>query len=163
MRPGSDQQILCSTIRFHPTRGPGGVRKVQAVVSRKGIPMLQKDIASFRAPAQKLPSRPGALRARRANGFLVVAFPRSTGASRYAVSASLSDGRELGFDLAAKCRAVRIAGVPADIAAVVRIGGVRYDLQTGATRSVTVRSNVTAVGPKGKLPRRLWKPRLACS
>jgi hypothetical protein len=163
VRPGSDQQILCATVRFRPTRGPGGVRQVEAVVSRKGIPLLQKDITSFRAPAEKLPSRPGALRARRANGYLVVAFPRSTGASRYAVSASLSDGRELGFDLAAKCRAVRIAGVPADVAAVVRIGGVRYDLQTGAPRSIKVPANVTTVGPKGKLPRRLWKPRLACS
>ena len=53
--------------------------------------------------------------------------------------------------------------MPSGIAAVVRVEDVRYDLQAGATRSVTVPGNATTVGPKGKLPRRLWKPRLACS
>jgi hypothetical protein len=163
LRPGSDQQILCAHVRFRPSRGPGGTRKVQAVVSRGGLPMLQKDIASFTAPAQTLPSRPGALRARRANGFLVVAFPRSRGASRYAVSAVMSDGRELAFDLASKCRAVRIANVPTDVAATVKVRGVRYDLQSGARSSISIPSNVAAAGPRGKLPRRLWRPRRACS
>ena len=162
-RPGTGQRVLCATVRFTPTRGPGGKRTVQAIVTRGRIPVAEKAIATFTAPAERRPSRPGALRARRANGFLVVAFPRSTGASRYAVSASLSDGRELGFDLAGKCRAVKIANVPNDVSAVVMIGGVRYDLVSGAKRSVKVPANVTTVGPKGKLPRRLWKPRLACS
>ena len=162
-RPGTGQRVLCATVRFTPTRGPGGRRTVRAMVTRGGMTMTEKDIATFTAPAQRLPSRPGALRARRANGFLVVAFPRSTGASRYAASASLSDGREVGFDLAGKCRALRIANVPSDVSAVVKIGGVRYDLQTGTPRSIKVPANVTTVGPKGKLPRRLWKPRLACS
>ena len=163
LRPGSNQRILCAYVRFHPSRGPGGTRTVQAVVTRKGVPMLQKDIASFTAPRETLPSKPGALRARRANGFLVVAFPRSRGASRYVVSASMSDGRELSFDLATKCDAVKIAGVPADVAATVKVAGVRYDMRAGGLRSITVPANVTTAGPKGKLPRRLWKPRLACS
>ena len=36
----------------------------------------------------------------RGRGFLMVAFSRSLGASRYSVSAKLSDGRELAFDIA---------------------------------------------------------------
>ena len=163
LRPGSDQAILCAHVRFHPSRGPGGTRKIQAVVTRRGIPVAQQDVASFTAPRETLPSRPGALRARRANGFLVVAFPRSRGASRYAVSASLSDGRELAFDLAPTCRAVRIANVPTGVAATVKVGGVRYDLRSGAQRSISIKSDAVAAGPRGKLPRRLWKPRLACS
>ena len=138
VRPGSDQRILCARLRFHPSRGPGGIRTVQAVVTRNGIPIAQKDIASFTAPRETLPSRPGALRARRANGFLVVAFPRSRGASRYVVSATLSDGRELAFDLATKCQAVRIANVPTGVSATVKVAGVRYDLQSGAKRAISV-------------------------
>ena len=93
----------------------------------------------------------------------MVAFPRSRGASRYSVSAVMSDGRELAFDLASKCRAVRIANVPAGVAATVRVGGIRYDLRSGAQRSISIASDATTAGPKGKLPRRLWKPRTACS
>jgi hypothetical protein len=160
-RPGSDQAILCARVRFRPSRGPGGIRKIQAVVTRGPIPLEQKDIASFRAPKQTLPSRVGRLRARRANGFLVVAFPRSRGASRYAVSAALSDGRLLAFDLAPKCRAVRIAAVPAGVAATVKVTGVRYDLATGGSRSISIKSKAASAGPKGKLPGKLWRP--ACS
>jgi hypothetical protein len=163
LRPGSDQPILCAKVRFHPSRGPGGRRTVQAVVSRGGVPLLQKDIASFTAPRETLPSRPGALRARRANGFLVVAFPRSRGASRYVVSAKLSDGRELAFDLGTKCQAVRIANVPTGVSATVKVGGVRYDLRSGAQRSISIQSNAAAAGPRGKLPRRLWRPRTTCA
>jgi hypothetical protein len=106
MRPGTDEKILCANIRFRPSHGPGGKREVQAVVTRGAIPLLQKNIASFRAPRQTLPSRVGKLRARRRHGSLVVAFRGSHGASRYSVSAKLADGRELAFDLggdAARC------------------------------------------------------------
>ena len=116
------------------------------------------------APRETLPSRPGALRARRANGFLVVAFPRSRGASRYSVSAVMSDGRELAFDLASKCQAVRIANVPADVAATVRVGGgAATTCDPGAQRSISIASDATTAGPKGKLPKRLWRAPRTCS
>lgn len=64
---------------------------VQAVVTRRGIPLALENIASFRAPRQTLPTRVGALRVRRGPGSLVVAFTPSRGASRYSVAAKLSD------------------------------------------------------------------------
>jgi hypothetical protein len=106
--------------------------------------------------------RVGALLAHRANTFLVVDISRSRGASRYIVSASLSDGRELGFDLEPGCRKLLIAGVPAGVAAKVMIAGMRYGMATGAKRSISIKSNAASAGPKSKLPRRLWRPVMAC-
>lgn len=151
MRPGTDEQILCASVRFRPSRGPGGTREVQAVVTRRGIPLLQKNIAFFRAARQTLPSRVGTLRAQRSSGSLVIAFSPSTGASRYAVSAKLSDGRELAFDLGGGCRALRIASVPAGDAAKIKIAGVRYDLAPGPLRTVSIKANAQSTGSK-KLP-----------
>ena len=89
-RPRTDQKILCTSIRFRPSRGPGGKRKVQAVVTRHGIPLQVKSIASFRAPRPALPSRVARLRATRGKGFLTIAFTTSTGASTYSVVARSS-------------------------------------------------------------------------
>jgi len=79
------------------------------------------------------------------------------------VSATLSDGRELAFDLATKCQAVRIANVPTSVSATVKVAGVRYDLQSGAKRSISVAGDALTAGPRGKLPKRLWRARRTCS
>ena len=84
----------------------------------------QKNIASFRAPALTLPSRPRYLVARRISGNLRVTFTASRGASRYLVSASLSDGAKLAYDLKPSCQAVQIKGVPPGVSAKVKIAGV---------------------------------------
>lgn len=156
------RKLRCARVRFKPSRGPGGVRRVQAVVSRGGIPLSQSDVASFRAPDQKRPSRPGALRARRGTGIIQVSLPRSAGASRYTASAVLSDGRRLGFDLEQGCQAFVITGVPRDVSATVKVAGLRYDTAMGKTRSVTLKGGSVTAGPRGKLPRRLWRPRVVC-
>jgi hypothetical protein len=123
---------------------------VQAVVTRRGLPLLTKDVASFRAPRQQLPSRIRLLRVRRSGGGLLATFSPSDGASRYAASAQLSDGRRQAFDLRGKCRTLRIAKVPASVSAVVRIAGVRYDFAVGRMRRVTIKSRAASVGTKSK-------------
>jgi hypothetical protein len=124
---------------------------VQAVVTRGGIPVVQKNIASFRVPRPALPSRVPALRAKRGNdGSLVIAFSPSTGASRYSVAATLSDGRALAFDLGGRCRAVSIANVPAGVAAAVKVAGVRFDLAMGRSRSISIKANAASAGRVGK-------------
>ena len=146
MRPHTNEKILCATIRFRPSPGPGGTREIQAVVTRHGIPLFQKNIASFHVPKPTLPSPVKALRARRGRGSLTIAFSRSFGASRYSVSAKFSDGRELAFDLAGGCRALRIARVPAKVAATVKIAGVRYDLAMGRSRSISIKAHKRSAG-----------------
>jgi hypothetical protein len=150
VRPHTNQRILCAKLSFHPAAGPGGTRHVQAVVTRRGIPLLQKSIASFRAPKPHLPSRVSRIRARRSKSGLLVLFSPSRGASRYAVSAKLSDGRRLAFDLGGRCRALRIRNVPNGVAAEIKVAGVRFDLATGHARAVTLKSKVRRAGSRSK-------------
>lgn len=150
MRPGTNQRILCATVAFRPAAGPGGKRKIQAVVMRRGIPLLQKSIASFRAPKPRLPSRVSLIRAQRTKTGLDVLFSPSSGASRYAVSARLSDGRQLAFDLAGRCRALRIPRVPSGVAAAIKVAGVRFDLAMGRAHAVSLKAKVHAAGSKSK-------------
>ncbi|MDX6700722.1 MAG: hypothetical protein QOF26_948 [Baekduia sp.] len=149
--------MRCARVTFTPSNGPGGVRQIQAVVSRDGMPLTRKTVATFRVPPETRPSRPGALRARRVGKDVVIGFPKSRGASRYTATAVLDDGRRLGFDLAASCRAVRIPSVAGDDAVRFKLAGVRYDLQTGAYRKVTLAKNHKSAGPRGALPKRICR------
>ncbi|MDO9409342.1 hypothetical protein [Patulibacter sp.] len=153
-RPLPDgRRLRCVTRTFKPSRGPGGKRSVQAVVTRKGIALTQETVATFVAPRERLPALPGRLRARRTkSGALVVAFPKVEGASRYSATAVLSDGRKLGFDLGPKCRAVRIPRVPKGVRATVKVAGVRYDTRPGRYRQVIMTKNSVTAGPFRKLP-----------
>jgi hypothetical protein len=76
-----------------------------------------------------------------------------SGAARINVIADLSDGRKLGFDLGPKCRAVRIPAVGNDVAASVKVAGVRTDLRTGRFRTVSLSAGRTSTGPDGLVPR----------
>lgn len=154
--PGG-RTLLCARVRFRPSRGPGGKRNVEAIVTRKRIPLARKNVASFRVPGENLPSQLGPLRARRKAGGLVIAFPRSQGASRYAATAVLSDGRRLGFDLGRGCRALRIPEVPAGVRALVKVAGVRYDSTPGRYRRIELRPDRKAAGPPKRLPKRICR------
>lgn len=140
-RPGTDQPVLCARVRFRPSHGPGGVRRVQAVVSRGAVPLAVQEVAQFRTAPEQLPARPGKLRARRSGSSLVVTLPRSAGASRLSVTAALGDGRKLGFDLPTTCRTLRIPAVPRSALATIGLRGVRYDLAVGPVRSLVVLPN----------------------
>lgn len=154
--PGG-RKLLCVRRKFRLARGPGGDRTIEAVVTRGGIPLARKNVAKFRAPRQPVPSRPGALTARRKGGALVVVFPQSRGASRYSAVAVLSDGRHLGFDLSSSCRAVRIPKVPKGVGARVKVAGVRYDVKPGRYRSVELSRGRNAAGPARRLPKKICR------
>jgi hypothetical protein len=151
-RPGSDEKVLCFILRFKP-----------ALVSKGGVPIVQKDIASFRAPKLTLPPRPRLLLARRVGRTLQVAFTASSGAARYIVAATLTDGRKLAFDLRPNCQAVRIAGVSPFVGATVKIAGMRFDEALGRSRSISIKPGAKSVVPRGKLPKSLKSPRRVCS
>jgi|GEM_PF-3569861 len=146
--------VKCARVTFTPSNGPGGVRQIQAVVTRGGLPLTRKTVATFSVPRETRPSRPGALRARRVGKDVVVAFPKARGAARYTATAVLSDGRQLGFDLAGSCRAVRIPAVAADETVRFKVAGVRYDLRTGEYTKITLAKNRKSAGAGGALPKR---------
>ena len=147
--------LLCTRVRFTPSRGPGGTRRIEAMVSRDGVPLAKKSLASFKAPRERAPSQPGRLRVVRDVNDVVVVFPTSRGASRYTASVTLADGRQLGYDLAGSCRAVRIPSVTRADAVRVKVAGVRYDLKTGKYAKATLLPNRRWVGGSGKVPRRI--------
>jgi hypothetical protein len=150
MRPHTNERILCATVTFTPALGRTRKREIEAVVSKGAIPLLQKTIASFTAPPLRLPSRIAVMRAQRSGGNLVISFARSSSASHYAVSADLTDGRELSYYLGATCHALKIKKVPAGVGADVKIAGVRYDLKMGRANSLAIKPNAKTSGKKSK-------------
>ena len=160
-RPGTDQAVLCAHLKFTPARGPGGPRKIQAVVTRGGIPLSQKTVATYIAPRELLPATASALKLERKKSTLLLSFPRLRGAVRYIATAKLSDGRSLGFDLGAKCRQLQIPAVPRNVAAKLTLAGMRYDLETGKESAIKIKRNQKAKA-KGRLPRTKGKRAAIC-
>ena len=150
LRPHTDERVLCADVTFTPSLGRARRRQVIAVVVKGAIPLYQRAIASFTAPALTLPSRVAALRAQRGSGDLVIDFASSSEAADYAVSAKLSDGRELSYYLGASCHALKITNVPAGVGAAVKIAGVRYDLKLGRANTISITATANSAGKKSK-------------
>jgi hypothetical protein len=150
MRPHTDERILCANVAFTPSLGLTRKRQIIAVVSKGAIPLFQKAIASFTAPALRLPSRPAVIRVQRGSGDLVVSFASSASASHYAVSARLTDGRQLSYYLGARCHALKIVKVPAAVGGTIKIAGVRYDLKLGKANTIGIKPDVKTSGKKSK-------------
>ncbi len=150
LRPHADQQILCTSVTFTPSLGPTRKRQIVAVVMRGGIPLMQKAIATYTAPSLQLPARPSVMRVQRGSGDLVVSFARSSSASHYAVSAKLTDGRQLAFYIGGSCRALKITKVPARVGGAIKIAGVRYDLKMGKANTIAINANARSAGKKSK-------------
>ena len=151
LRPHTNERILCTSVTFTPSLGLVSNRQVVAVVSKGAIPLMQKTIASFKAPPLRLPSRIAAMRVQRSTGTLLVSFARSTSTSHYAVSAKLTDGRQLAYYLGAGCHALKIANVPAGVGAAVKIAGVRYDLKMGRANTISIKAGAKTAGKASKL------------
>jgi hypothetical protein len=150
LRPHTNERILCANITFTPSLGQTRKRQVVAVVSKGAIPLMQKAIASFTAPPLRLPSRVAAMRVQRGKGDLVISFARSSTASHYAVSAKLTDGRELSYYLGASCHALKITKVPTGVGAAVKIAGVRFDLKLGRANTIAIGAKAKTAGKKSK-------------
>jgi hypothetical protein len=112
------------TVRFTPADGPGGTRKIIALVSSYGKPRTQLTIASYVAPPPARPATVKRLKARRSGTKLAVTWAKASNAARYELRATLSDGRRL----------------------LVRQKGLRFSIPGVASRT---RATITVVGLKG--------------
>ena len=123
------------TIRFTPGDGPAGRRVIEAIVENDGIPRKTLTVARYVAPRPTAPARPRALRVRRTRTGLRVAWRRSAGAVKYAVSVETPDGRRRVFST----RRTRLAvgAVPRRMRARVRVAGLTVTNTAG--RSATSR------------------------
>ncbi|HET9118603.1 MAG TPA: hypothetical protein VFN75_11120, partial [Pseudonocardiaceae bacterium] len=151
LRPHTDERILCTSVTFTPSLGQTRKRQIMAVVTNRGIPLFQKAIATYTAPPLPIPSRPARMFVQRGSGDLVISFTNSSAASHYAVSAKLTDGRDLAYYLGASCHALKIANVPASVGGAIKIAGVRYDLRMGKSNTISINADAKSAGKKSKL------------
>jgi hypothetical protein len=86
------------TLRFTPAVGPGGLRTIDAYVSRDGVPTSTLAVARYRAPATGVAARPRHVVLTRRGAALLIRWTAASGAARaYRVVVIASDGRRLLF------------------------------------------------------------------
>jgi hypothetical protein len=138
------------TLRFTPADGPGGTRRIIAIVSSYGRPRTQLTVASYVAPPPPRPATPRRLKARRAGTKLSITWAKAANGRRYEVRATLSDGRRL----LARQRGTRftIPRVAAATRATITVAGLKADGTRGrkATVKVAVRKTKTTRKRSGK-------------
>jgi hypothetical protein len=123
-------------LRFTPGPGPGGVRKVVALISHHGIVTKRLQLSSFVAPSPALPGTPAHVRVSRHSGHLSVSWAATHDVQRYAVTVTLSDGRRRLLTTSAKRRTVRVAGVGPTVSGSVRIAGLTATNRSGHATTV---------------------------
>jgi hypothetical protein len=99
------------SIRFRPGEGRTGRRDVVAVIEDGGVEQQTVVVTSYRAPASGRPGKPRRLRAVHRGSAARVSWAGVRGATRYAVTLALADGRKL-FRVTRR-RRVDFAGVAA--------------------------------------------------
>jgi hypothetical protein len=108
-------------LRFSAGDGPAGNRRIVAQAEQAGRPMLQRNVASYRAPGPIVPARVRGLKVRRKGSSLVASWRRASGAQQYVVRLDVSDGRHL-LRLV-RGRSVRLGGVARGETAKVKVTG----------------------------------------
>jgi hypothetical protein len=154
--PGG-QRVLCARVRFKPSFGPGGKRRILAVIDQGGMLLDVAKVATFKAPKPKLPKRPGRLRVLRKRGAVLAAWKRPAGSVQTIAYARLSDGRRLTFELGRRCSAVRLGRVSRNVSVTVQAYGLRQDMEGGRVATVRLKARRTRAGARGGLPRRICR------
>ena len=119
-------------LAFHPAQGPGGKRRIVAIVERGGVPVTSIAVAGYKAPPQRRPARPHRVRLKRRGSRLLVGWSRVKGARGYEVRVSLPrDGRKLLFFPPRKKRGLRVKGLERSDLARVSVAAIGPDLRPG--------------------------------
>jgi hypothetical protein len=108
-------------LRFAAGDGPGGNRRIVAQAEQQGLPVLQKNVASYRAPGPIVPARVRGLKVRRRGSSLVASWRRASGTKQYVVRLDVSDGRHL-LRLV-RGRSVKLGGVGRTETVKVKVTG----------------------------------------
>jgi hypothetical protein len=149
------RRLLCARIAFQPSFGPGGRRKVQAVITRSGQPVKTVTLATFHVASPARPRRQRSVRMARRHGGVVLAWTGAAFARTHSISVKLGSGREFGVTSPANCRAVFLRGIPRGVGVRIRIVGVRRDLIAGPATRLLLKAGRSRSGSRAKLPRRI--------
>lgn len=128
------------TLRWTPADGPGGTRRIVAVVEQDGMPRAELPVASYVAPAPVVPGAPRGLRVRRAGSGAVVTWRPSSGPVRsYLVRARLSDGRVLLVPATRTRRRATLPAITRTTTGTIQVTAVRADARQGRPARTTLR------------------------
>jgi subtilisin-like proprotein convertase family protein len=117
------------TLRFRPSLGTGGKRKIIAIVEHNGLATQRIEVTRFHAPRSRLPRRPQGLQVKHTGSRLVVRWHASRGAVRYGVTVDPS-GAARRMILTHKHK-LTIHGVPGFLHGSVSVSGLRLDNRFG--------------------------------
>ncbi len=120
------------SLRFRPAPGPGGKRRIVAIVEQGGVPYEKLTVARYVAPGTPRPTRPRRVVVKRRGASLLVGWSRVSGASGYEVRVGLPrDGRRLLFYPPPRRRSLRVRGVERSDLARVSVAAIGRDLRAG--------------------------------
>lgn len=127
-----------TVLRFTPTDGPGGKRTIQAVVITKdGRQVGTPTVATYTAPGPVKLSAPKRVTLSRSKTALTVRWTKVTGAARYRVIVTATDGRKEIITVE-KGSKLQIPAVTADDKVTVKVAGVsKLGIQGAAKSSVS--------------------------
>jgi hypothetical protein len=142
-------------MRFHPAPGPGGKRRIVAILEQDGVPYDKLTVARYKAPPTRRLRQPGRVGLKRRGGKLVVGWTRVKGARGYEVRVNLPrDGRRLLFFPPPKRRGLSIRGVePSDLARV-SVAALGPDLRPGREAKAKLKPKKQRRGKRGRDGRR---------
>ena len=123
-------------VRFTPADGPGGRRKIVALVSSYGKPRARLTLATYVAPPPAKPSAIRRLKARRSGRRVSIAWANAANARRYELRITVSDGRRL-FARQTRTR-FTIGAMAAGTRATITVVGLKADGTRGRSATTTV-------------------------
>ncbi|WCB92370.1 hypothetical protein DSM104299_01063 [Baekduia alba] len=139
---------LQGTLRFTPADGPGGTRKIIAMVSSNGRPRTTLTVGSYVAPPPAKPATPKRLKATRTSKALKISWATAKNAKRYEIRATLSDGRRLLSRQ--KPTRLTIGSVTSTTRATITVTGLKADGTRGKKATIKVAAKKATKKPKTK-------------
>jgi hypothetical protein len=121
-------------LSFRPAPGPGGRRRIVAIVEQDGVPYEKVTVARYKAPPTPRLRSSRQVEAKRRGRKLAIGWARVKGARGYQVRVDLPrDGRRLLFFPAPKKNGLRVRGVERSDLARVSVTAIGPDLRPGRT------------------------------
>jgi uncharacterized delta-60 repeat protein len=135
------------SIRFTPAPGPGGRRKIVALIALANGPAPDVVAGSYIAPPPPRAGRPPRLRVSRRGTNATVSWGRAVNANSYLAVVSLSDGRHLAYPEPAGRRTITIANVAQNDSGRVEVTAITALGERGRTAT----SRLAALGAPARV------------
>jgi uncharacterized delta-60 repeat protein len=123
-------------LRFAPAPGPGGHRRLVALISLASGPAPTLVVGGYKAPSSA-PGRPQRLHASRRGSGLQVNWSAAANATKYLVEADLSDGRRTSFEVAK--RSLTLSHVASGTTGQAKVMALNALGQVGVAATVKIR------------------------